>query len=153
MSIENVMRCVALAGCVKSDHINQHLRKTVPGHGPIGAALDLKIEKKAAIAAENRNMAYVSVTLETAQGRNLLKTRPILVLEHNAGGIFVDNAADHTGRHYHGKCKRVVLNDKGHVRADGLRSLTVVGHNLVIRPQLNRRCNHYPGGSRIPDRR
>src|ERR1700686_2568921 len=101
------MRCAALARCVKSDHINQHLRKTVPGHGPIGTAFDLKIEKKATIAAENRNVAHGSVTLKTAQGRNLLETGPILMLEHNAGGVFVDNAADHTGRHSHGKCERV----------------------------------------------
>src|ERR1022692_3817256 len=125
---------VTLACPGKSDNLNQHLWETVPCHGPVSAAFNLEIEKKAAVATKNRNMAHGPIEFKTPQNRNLLETRPVFVLEHKAGGVFVDYAADHSRRHYHGKCKRVVLNYEGHVRADCLRSLTVVGHNLVIRP-------------------
>ncbi len=79
------------------------------------------------------------------QSRDLLQPRPVLVLEHHAGRIVGDDAADHVRRHDDAKRQRIVLDDEGDVRADRLDRLRVIGHDLVIRAQRGRRGDHDAG--------
>ena len=59
--------------------------------------------------------------------------RPVLVLQHDAGGVVGDDPADDVRRHDDAKRQRIVLNDEGNVRPDRFDRLRVVGDDLIVR--------------------
>src|SRR3954462_738808 len=54
MCVEQIMSGVALAFLRKADDVDQKLGEGIAGHGAVGAALHLEVQKEPAIAAEDR---------------------------------------------------------------------------------------------------
>jgi hypothetical protein len=86
------MRLFALTCSRQLNKIDQHIGEAIAGHGAVGTALDFKVQKQTAIATENGNLTHLAFVLPIAQGRDFFQTGPILVFEHQARGVVVDDA-------------------------------------------------------------
>ena len=145
MGVEKVVRFLAPPLARQPHHVDQHFREGVAGHRAIGAPLHLEIEEQAAVAGKNRNAAQLALLLKSPKGRNLFQARPILVLQHDAGRIVGDDPADDVRGHHDTERQRIVLNDKGDVRADRFDGLRVISHDLIVGAQRRRRGDHHAG--------
>ncbi|MNL39203.1 hypothetical protein D3C87_1614680 [compost metagenome] len=71
------------------------------------------------------------------------------MLQHHAGGIVLDNLADHRRCHHHRERQRVVLDHEGDVGADRLDRLGVIAGDLVVGAERGRRGDHHAAGAEI----
>jgi hypothetical protein len=126
VTVEEIVRLLPLVLVDEIDHPHQHFGVGVAGHGAVGAALHLEGEEHAAVTAENRHAARLTGIARTAQGRDLVEPRPVLMLEHHAGGVLLDDPHDHLRRHDHIGRERVILDHEGHVRADGFHRIGII---------------------------
>ena len=149
MRVEQVMRLVAFASGKKPDQLGQHVRETVAGHCPIGAALRLEIEEHAAIAAENGERPQLSGLLHRAKLRNLLKTRPVLMLQHQAGGMVGDDLGDHAGCDHRVERQRIVLQHPRHVFTNRFHGACKIIDGLVVGLGALPRRDHHACGTHV----
>lgn len=147
MGVEQVVRLVSAPLARQADHVHQHLRESIAGIGPVHAALGLEVEEQAAIADEDRDPPHRPLALEGADRRDLSEARPILVLQHHAGGVLRDDPADHGGRHHHGEGERVILKHEGNIRPYRLGSMSKIACDLIVRAQRVGGRDHHPGGA------
>src|ERR1700679_3138936 len=119
VGVEQIVRCVPLTCVRELDDIDEHVGERIAGHRAVGSPRNLEIEKEAAVAGEDRDGTESAVTLKLAQRGDLFKAGPVFVLEHDAGWIVVDDALDDLRRHDDAEQQRIILDDKGNVRADG----------------------------------
>ncbi|MNT34333.1 hypothetical protein D3C72_1703090 [compost metagenome] len=92
-------------------------------------------------------MSHRAVLLEGPQRRDLLKTRPVFMLQHHARRQVLHDATDHRRCHLHGERERIVLQHEWDVRADRLDCLPVIADDLVISAQRVWRSDHDPCGA------
>src|SRR3981081_4413983 len=97
------MSSLALSSRGVTDQVHQHIGEAVTSHRAVGAALHFEIEKYTAVAAENGDVAHRAITLERPQGRYFFQAGPVLMLEHCAGGVLHDDAANHCRSHHYAK--------------------------------------------------
>jgi hypothetical protein len=119
--------------CVSSRRPLARQPHDVDQHRAIDSALHLEIEEQATVAGQNRNAAQLALLLESPGRRNLFQSRPVLVLQHHAGGVVGDDPADDVRRHNDAKRRPVVFNDEGNVRPDRFDLLRVVVDDLIVR--------------------
>src|SRR3954453_4471083 len=100
---------------------------------------------------QDGNVPHGAIRLEAAQGRDLVEPRPILVLEHDAGRVLLDDLADYLRRHLHREGEGVVLDHEGDVGTDRLNSLAVIARDLVVGTQARDRCDHNSGCTALHD--
>ncbi|MCY1548912.1 hypothetical protein D9M68_850530 [compost metagenome] len=71
------------------------------------------------------------------------------MLEHDAGGVIIDDGANDIWRHHHGQGQGIILDDKGNVVANGLNRLRIIGDDLIVSAQGGRRRNHDAGRAEV----
>jgi hypothetical protein len=89
--------------------------------------------------------------MKAAHRRDLVEAGPILVLEHDARGVFLDDAADDAGREHDPAGVRVVLDDERHIAPDRVGGVAVVGGELVVGLHARGRRDHDAGGACLHD--
>src|ERR1035441_457916 len=118
VGVEEIVRGVSLARVRELNDIDQHVGERIAGHCAVGSPLHLEVEKEAAVAGEDGDGTERAVTLKLAQLGDLFEAGPVFVLEDDAGWIVVDDALDDLRRHDDAEQQRIILDDKGDVRAD-----------------------------------
>ena len=149
MGVEEVVCRVSFPGFLQSDDLDQHVGECVSGHCAVRSPFHLEVEKEPAIAAQDRDRPHRAFGLEAAQGGDLFQSRPVLVLEHDAGWVVRDDSADDAGRHHDAQGERVILDDHRNVGSDSFDRLGVISDDLIVRAERRRRRDHDTGRTRI----